>query len=339
MARQFELEILRDLGERIRLLEGELSATADWEYRKLLEMNRNKAYIAKKLAAFTKMSIEEIEKTLGQSLIESVKNDIVLFDKVNIAPIYTVDNDAFARVLDMAKRIAVSDFTNMSNTLYVDKTYNRILDTAHIKLSAGKPITTVVRQAAADVRDSGIHIIEYESGRRENVETAVRRNVMGALNRATDKMSLDNAEKLNTDMFEVSAHYNARPDHAEWQGKVYTMQQLITVCGYRSGGGLEGWNCRHQKFPFLAGISERAYTDEELKHLHTPDVTYNGKTYTGYEATQYQRQIESRIRRLTRENAVTQDKETAKQIKQDRALYEDFSEKAGLRLQKERFIA
>jgi len=339
MARQFELELLEDLGERIRLLDGELSATADWAYIKLREMNRSKAYIAKRLTEYTQMSIEEIETTLNSSLTETVKNDIVLFDKAGVTPIYTVNNDAFYRVLDTAKNIATADFTNMSNTLYIDQMYNKALDMAHIRLSAGKPITEVVKQAAAEVRRNGIHVVNYDSGTRVNVETAVRRNVMGALNRATDQMSLDNAEKLNTNMFEVSAHFNARPDHALWQGKVYTMQQLIDICGYGTGAGLEGWNCRHQKFPFIEGLSGRAWTDEELKHLHTPDITYNGKTYTGYEATQYQRQIESRIRELTRANAVMQDAAVVKLIRQNKALYRDFSNKAGLPLQMERFVA
>lgn len=337
MARQFELELLQDLGERIRLLGGELSPTADWSYIRLREMNRNKKYIAEKLTEFTGMGIKEIEKTLSQSLTDTVRNDMILFNKADVTPIYTTNNNAFYKVLDNAKRIATSDFTNMSNTLFIDKTYNEILDYAHIRLSAGKSITTVVRDAAAKVRANGIHIIEYESGRRINVETAVRRNVMGALNRATDRMSLDNAEKLGTDDWEVSAHFNARPDHAIWQGKVYTMQQLIDICGYGTGDGLEGWNCRHQKFPFIKGLSERAWKDEELKHLHTPDVTYNGVTRTGYEATQYQRQIENRIRQLKREHAVSQDPATAKLIKQNTALYKDFSEKAGLKLQMERF--
>ena len=339
MARQFELELLEDLGERIRLLDGELSATADWNYVKLREMNLSKAYIAEKLMKYTQMSIDEIKTTLNSSLTETVKNDMILFGKANTAPIYTVDNTAFYRVLDSSKRIATDNFTNMSNSLYIDKTYNKALDMAHIRLSAGKPITEVVRQAAQDVRKNGIHVVEYESGTRVNVETAVRRNVMGALNRATDQMSLDNAEKLGTDSFEVSAHFNARPDHALWQGKVYTMKQLIDVCGYGEVAGLEGVNCRHQKFPFIVGLSGRSWTDEELKHLHTPDVTYNGKTYTGYEATQYQRQIESRIRELTRANALAQDKEITKLIRQNKALYVDFTNKAGLQLQMERFVA
>lgn len=74
-------------------------------------------------------------------------------------------------------------------------------------------------------------------------------------------------------MVEVTAHSGARPEHAEWQGKVYSRSgkskkypSLNDKTGYGTGPGLGGWNCRHSMFPFYEG-STRAYTDEELEEL------------------------------------------------------------------------
>lgn len=85
---------------------------------------------------------------------------------------------------------------------------------------------------------------------------AVRRAVAASSNQVTARMTLARAEELGVGKFEVSAHLGARPDHAEWQGGVYTMAELVEVCGYGDGDGLCGWGCRHTFYPFFEGLSE-----------------------------------------------------------------------------------
>ncbi len=72
---------------------------------------------------------------------------------------------------------------------------------------------------------------------------SARRAVMTGMNQLTGKVQEDNADKLGTDKFEVSWHGTARPEHQEWQGKVYTKEQLASVCGLGSVTGLLGANC------------------------------------------------------------------------------------------------
>lgn len=74
-------------------------------------------------------------------------------------------------------------------------------------------------------------------------------------------------------MVEVTAHSGARPEHAEWQGKIYSRSgkskkypDLVEATGYGTGPGLGGWNCRHSMFPYYEGMG-RVYTDEELEEL------------------------------------------------------------------------
>ena len=59
------------------------------------------------------------------------------------------------------------------------------------------------------------------------------------------------------------------------------------------------WNCRHTWHPILLGISEPAYTPEELaqyKQNSREQITIDGRTKTRYEWTQEQRRIETAIR-------------------------------------------
>lgn len=52
----------------------------------------------------------------------------------------------------------------------------------------------------------------------------------------------------------------------------------------------------HKWYPFIPGVMERSYTDEELKNIDPPDFEFEGRTYTAYDATQKQRQIETAMR-------------------------------------------
>lgn len=121
------------------------------------------------------------------------------------------------------------------------------------------------------------------------------------------------AEDLGTEFVEVSAHRGARDkgvgpaNHKSWQGKVYHVggamtyngvhyKDFVTVTGYGTGEGLNGWNCRHKWYPFIPGVMERSYTDKELQNIDPPDFEFEGKQYTAYEATQMQRKFETAMR-------------------------------------------
>ena len=127
---------------------------------------------------------------------------------------------------------------------------------------------------------------------------------MTGFNQVVGRISEDNAAQLGTDYFEVTYHRGARPTHQPWQGRVYTKEELVTVCGYGEVTGLKGANCYHDFHPFFEGISKRLYTDEQLDKMNAEENTpkeYKGRDYTAYEATQRQRSMESRLRRRREE--------------------------------------
>ena len=108
--------------------------------------------------------------------------------------------------------------------------------------------------------------------------------------------------------------------------------------------GLEGANCRHKRHSWVEGVSERTYTDEQLAHIDDGlGCTFDGKTYTAYEATQMQRRIERTVRKLKRKKAAykaagLREDEQAVNIRLRRlnAKYKAFSAAAGLPEQRER---
>lgn len=141
--------------------------------------------------------------------------------------------------------------------------------------------------------------LQNASGHSNRIDVAVRRAVITGLNQLTGQVQGANAEKLGAEKFEVTWHSTARPTHQPWQGRVYTKEELVSVCGLGEVDGLKGANCRHDYFPFIEGISERVYTDEQLEEMNRKEnekKAYGGKEYTAYEATQRQRYLETAIR-------------------------------------------
>ena len=196
------------------------------------------------------------------------------------------------------------------------KAYQWALDNAVMQVQSGainykQAIKTAVKQLA----DSGLKIVDYESGHRDQIDVAARRAVMTGVSQICAKYTEQSAEYLETPYFEVSAHSGARDkpgpspwsSHKDWQGRVYSIRandiypSIYEVCGLGAVDGLEGANCRHRRFPWVEGVSERTYTDEQLAHIDDGlGCTFDGKTYTAYEATQMQRRIERTIRKQKR---------------------------------------
>lgn len=239
------------------------------------------------------------------------------------------------------------------------KAYQWCCDSALMQVQSGaisynQAISNAVRQLA----DSGLKTVDYESGHRDQVDVAARRAVMTGVSQVCAKYTEQSAEYLETPYFEVSAHSGARDkpgpspwsSHKAWQGKVYSVNKndiypnIYDVCGLGAVDGLEGANCRHRRFPWVEGVSERTYTDEQLAHIDDGiGCEYDGKKYTAYEATQMQRSIERQIRKQKRirdayKAAGLKDDETAANIKLRRlnAKYKEFSKAAGLPEQLER---
>lgn len=239
------------------------------------------------------------------------------------------------------------------------KAYQWALDNTTMQIQSGAiNYNQAIKSAVKQLADSGLKVVDYESGHRDQIDVAARRAVMTGVNQICAKYTEQSAEYLETPYFEVSAHSGARDksgpspwsSHKDWQGKVYSIRagdiypNIYEVCGLGAVDGLEGVNCRHRRFPWVEGVSERTYTDRQLEHIDDGlGCTFDGKTYTAYEAAQMQRRVEREVRKLKREKAaykaagLTQDERAVNtRIRRLNAKYKAFSEAAGLPEQRER---
>lgn len=328
------------------------------------------------------IDLKEIEKAIRQTtgisekklneLIDDVveRNQKYYTEVIDLARVTQPDVLVDATTIDAIKRQTWDVFRNITASMgfLVDagrtmlspaKAYQWALDAATLKVESGAiSYGQAIKEAVRELASSGLRVVDYESGHRDHVDVATRRAVMTGVSQLCSKYTEQAAEYLETPYFEVSAHAGARDkpgpspwsSHKNWQGKVYSVRDgdiyptIYKVCGLGAVDGLEGANCRHRRFPWVEGVSERTYTDDQLKHIDDGlGCTYDGKTYTAYEATQMQRRVEREIRKLKREKAAYKaaglhEDETAVNIRLRRlnAKYKAFSAEAGLPEQPER---
>lgn len=239
------------------------------------------------------------------------------------------------------------------------KAYQWALDNAAIQVQSGAiNYNQAIKMAVKQLADSGLKVVDYESGHHDSIDVAARRAVMTGVSQICAKYTEQSAQYLETPYFEVSAHSGARDkpgpspwsSHKDWQGKVYSIRtgdiypSIYDACGLGAVDGLEGANCRHRRYPWVEGVSERTYTDEQLQHIDDGlGCEYDGKKYTAYESTQMQRRIERTIRKQKRLKTayeaagLTGDATTANiKLRRLNAKYNEFSKAAGLPEQRER---
>lgn len=235
-------------------------------------------------------------------------------------------------------------------TFYQSQLDEAVLDISSGAFSYGQVIERVINR----MTNSGVRIINFESGVNRSMVSQVRTAILTGFRQIQSHINEDTAQKLGTEYFEVSYHVGARPTHQPWQGRVWSKEELTTVCGLGSVTGLCGANCYHSYLPFIPGISVRTYTDEELDEMlkqENQKKSYNGKEYTTYEALQQQRYLERTARKYRQDIKLMQrgfidgesndDLKDALLLKQARykktvAQYNDFSKKMGLPLQRDR---
>lgn len=315
-----EQMILEDIVRRIKKA-GKITSTADWQINRLRIIGYSSADIEKMIKDTLKLSYPEVFELYDKVIDWEYVRNKDIYEQVNAKYIPYEENKELQQLTEGFIQQSNEELRNITQSMgfYLDygngklvmtplaDVYQDYLDKAIAGVVYGTfDYNTMIRKVVTQLTNSGLRTIDYASGWHNRVDVAARRAVMTGVSQLTGKISGMNAEKLGTEHFEVAWHSGARPSHAVWQGKVWSKKELVTVCGLGTGPGLLGWNCYHEYYPFVKGISERNWTDEWLSEQNRKESTpktFNGKEYTLYEAKQQQRKMET-VMRAQREKVV-----------------------------------
>lgn len=357
---ELEERIIQDIVRRI-VKTGEVTSTADWQINRLKIIGYSSEDIEKMLKTTLNKSYPEMFELYDKVINWEYVRNKDLYEQVNAEYIPFEKNKHLNQAINGIAQQSLEDLENITRSLgfYLDingkktmtplsQVYTEHLDRACFDIVSGAfDYNSVLRRTVTQLTNSGLRTIDYVSGWHNRVDVAARRAVMTGLSQITGKITDYNAKKLGTEYFEVAWHAGARPTHAVWQGKVWTKEQLVSVCGLGTVTGLLGANCYHEYYPFFPGISERNWTDQWLEEKNQEEnkpKEFQGKEYTVYEAKQRQRQMETAMRaqrekvRALQKGKADQDEILAHKMKYQGQLneYARFSKKMGLRQERER---
>lgn len=358
--REAERRIMEDVIRRIKKA-GEITSTADYQINRLIEMGKSREeverIIKEALGATWPEMFEMYDKVAEWEYVRNRE----IYEQVNDDFLTPEDNKWLRQITEAARKQTKDTLVNMAQSygfsvLMAGKRvftpfaeyYQKYVDTAiQDVVTGGTDYNSAIRKVVTQMTNSGLRVVDYASGHTNRADVAARRAVITGVNQITAQVSEHNAEKLDTEYFEVSWHPCARPDHQTWQGRVFSKKELGTVCGYGTVTGLCGANCQHTFHPFIPGVSERLYPDDWLEEQNKREAQtkeWNGKQLNAYEQTQQQRKMETAMRaqrqkiRLLEEAGADKDDIMLEKAKYQGQLneYKQFSKKMGLVEQRER---
>ncbi len=355
-----ENRIIEDIVRRIKKA-GKITSTADYQINRLVEMGKSTEEVERILKEALNATYPEMFKLYDDIAEWQYVRDKSIYEQVNQEFIPAEENEQLKQISAAVSKQTQDALKNLAQSygysvLMGNKRvftpfseyYQKYVDAAIMDLLSGAfDYNTVIRRVVTQMTNSGLRTVDYATGHTNRVPVAVRRSILTGVSQITGHLNLYNAKKLGTNHFEVDWHAGARPTHRVWQGRVYSYEELVSVCGLGTVTGLQGANCYHDFYPFVVGVSERQWSDEwldEQNELESRTRYWKGKELDTYGITQKQRQMEtamraqrSKIARL-KSGGVDADEITIEKARYQAQLYEyaTFCNKMGVKQQRER---
>lgn len=339
-----EQEIINDMARRIAKA-GAVTETTQWQLARLEAVGAERDYILHHLNWALGLTGEQLILLFDEAATRTLAVDDKLYRAAGYDPLPLAENTYMQQLIQAGLTKTLDEYSNLTRTTAATATqqFENALDLAYQKIISGAfSYQDAIKAGIQTLTRNGLAVIQYPTGWVDYLDVAFRRATLTGVNQTAAEVQLRRMDEMETDLVETTAHHGARPDHAVWQGKWFSRSgqsdkypNFYTATGYGTGPGLCGWNCRHSFFPVIEGLSDRAYSMEQLRNLNSRKVTVDGEEMSLYDATQQQRYIERKIRRWKREASAMEaaglDSSAAKsKVREWQAAQRDFIRQTGL---------
>lgn len=321
-----------------RIQAGKKITTASlWQMKKLNDVGLLRRELIQEIKKQTKLAFPEIERLIITAVKQSRSANALSLEglktykgtpKANLLSALS-QSDSLAKTVKKLTASARSMFnlTNTQATQASVRAYVSSINKAYLAMSTGNATREeAIKQAVEEIGKSGIKVVDskkkvtdnelvrkkgetyttyYNNGslRLYPLDSAIRRDLVTAVNQATAELTISDCNDLGTHLVETSWHNGARPEHEVWQGKVFSLDPNDTRYPYFYGSldaglpdygnplGICGINCYHSFSPYFEGT-------EKTTKKGKKSAEENNKQY---EQQQVQRSYERRLRQLKRE--------------------------------------
>lgn len=287
---------------------GELNQSSINLLIQLRRMGVDVQTIEKELRNATRLTQSDIRKLYKKAAEEANTDARFEYITKGVEP----DNNRWNELVESIWRQTAGTMENLSNTTSISEEYKEVISEAVQAVSMGATdYKAAIRDSIKRLGGSGIRV-EYESGYKRRLDTAVRQNVLDGVRQIQLESQKLIGEEIGADGVEITAHPNSAPDHEPVQGRQFDIENFERMQSAQPFEDVDGnfykpftrpireWNCRHFVHYIILGVSRRMYSDEQLEEWEKENregCEIDGKHYTKYEATQLMRKIETAIRK------------------------------------------
>lgn len=245
-----EDEIVADIAKRIVKM-GYISESTEWQIMKARQLGLLNQDVQKLLAEATGFSEKEILRLMTNAGMEALKYDDAIYRLAGLNPLALSESPALTAILLHGADDTLKLLGNFTQThaLASEAAFRNLCDKAWLQILSGAyDPETAIRRVINDLAKQNLSKIAYPDKYQTSMESAVRRAVTTGVNQAIAKLQLARAQEMGCDLVEVTAHAGARPEHAVWQGGIYSIsgkhpkyKSLREETGYGTGEGLMIW--------------------------------------------------------------------------------------------------
>ena len=229
MYEQLTLWIINDIVTRI-IKSQELTNTDVYRIYKLQELGIHRGELIKKIKTLSKKSTKEINRIFKQSAIEDIQftNKIFINNKQLFVSSYMKD------IINSFAIATNNELYNLNDRIITQSTntFSKAIDKAYFSVVSGiKSQSQAISETIDELSEKGIQL-NTNNGRKESIESAVRRYIHTGVNKCVADINLRRTKELGWNHVLVSSHLGARhidnpnPEylsHDVWQGRVYTL--------------------------------------------------------------------------------------------------------------------
>lgn len=321
------------------------------------------------LAIATALNIRTLKKAYISEFEAWEKQNEYLYQYRGKKPL-GVKNGALQGIVDRAVKQNGKDILNLTNTKalsvldrngntirFKDAIYKSFSDAVKTVTEGKADFYTTMRQTVQNLGGGGCKV-NYggDPAITRRLDTVVRQNMAYGIKQAHDEYNEVVGKELGFDGFEISYTSNPRPTHRFMEGRQFCVGTSKEIRGKHFDGmedttdkesgknvteSLKEYNCRHRKKGIICGVSESAYSPEELKRLKEQDekiYKIGNLEGDGYYFSQKMRGLETEIRRCKDEinalkafgNSEVEIKALRQRIKTVRAKYNEIAEVTGI---------
>ena len=335
------------------------------------ETKKTEKIILSALTTAVLLNIKDLPKTYTSLFDEWHKGNEYMYKYRGVPFVDVADNNGLQKIINVYSKKSgaeLLDFTKTKAIKVLDANGNPVAfrkqilksfdDASKLVIDGKTDFYSAMRKSVLELGGSGVRV-EYPNGMTRRLDTVVRQNMLYNAKMSSREYNEQIGKELGTDGIEVSFSVNPRPTHRFMEGRQFCNGKSKEINGIHFDGAedtrdaesgqnvlesLDDYNCNHRETPIICGVSEPAYSPEELARLKAENekqFTIGNSTGDGYYWSQRMRSLEIATRKAKGEinglealgdaESKAKAKELRKQIKAYRTKYNEICDTTGIK--------